>query len=53
MSDSEKVMFLTDSESNKTSSDEGSVDERIDVGIVQPYANQPLAHKSDDEYEEV
>ena len=40
-------MSLTDSESNETSYDESSEDERIDVGIVQPYANGPLAHKRD------
>ena len=44
-------MPLTDSESNETSCDESSVDERTDIGIVQPYANEPLAHKSD-EYED-
>ena len=44
-------MPFTDSESNETSCDESSVDERIDVGIVQPYANGPLAKKSD-EYED-
>ena len=44
-------MPFTDSESNETSCDESSVDERIDVGIVQPYANGPFANKSD-EYED-
>ena len=55
MSDSEEVMSLTDFESNKTSCGESSVYERIDVGIVQPYANEPLAQKSDEyeDYEEV
>ena len=44
-------MSLTDSELNETSCDESSVDKRIDIGIVQPYVNRPLAHKSD-EYED-
>ena len=39
-------MSLTDSESNETQCEESFVDERIDVGIVQPYANGPFAHKS-------
>ena len=55
MSDREEIMSLTDSESKETSCDESSVDERIDVGMVQPYTNGPLAHKSDEyeDYEEV
>ena len=52
MSDSEEVVSLTDSKSNETSYDEKkTVDERIDVGIVQSSANGPLAYKSD-EYED-
>ena len=50
MCDSEEVMSLTDSEFNEI-----SCDERADVGIVQPYAKEPLAHISDEDedYEEV
>ena len=48
MSDCEEVMSLTDPESNETSCDESSVEEWIDVGIVQSYANEPLANKSND-----
>ena len=42
MFDYEEVMSQTDSESNETSCDESSVEERINVGIVESYANEPF-----------
>ena len=44
MSDRDEVMFLSDSMSNKNSSDESSSDELQVVGIIQPYADEPLVH---------
>ena len=41
-------MFLSDSMSNENSSDESSSDEVQVVAIVQPYAEEPLAHTSDE-----
>ena len=46
MSDCGDVMSLTDPASNEISFDESSMEERLDVGIVRLYANEPLAHKS-------
>ena len=43
MSDRDEVMSLSDSVSNQNSSDERSSDEMQVVGIVQPYADEPLA----------
>ena len=42
-------MSLSDSVSNENSSDESSSDEMQVVGIVQPYADEPLAHTSDED----
>ena len=49
MSDRDEVMSLSDSVSNENSSDESSSDEMEVVGIVQPYAYEPLAHTSDED----
>ena len=49
MSDRDEVMSLSDSVSNEDSSDESSSDEMQVVGIVQPYADEPLAHTSDED----
>ena len=49
MSDRDEVMSLSDSVSNENSSDESSSDEMQVVGIVQPYADEPLAHTSDED----
>ena len=46
MSDRDEVMSLSDSVSNKNSSDESCLDEMQVVGNVQPYANEPLVHTS-------
>ena len=45
-------MSLSDSVSNENSSDESSSDEMEVVGIVQPYADKPLAHTSDEDNDE-
>ncbi|KAK2555914.1 hypothetical protein P5673_022183 [Acropora cervicornis] len=52
MSDRDEVMSLSDSVSNENSSDESSSDEMQVVGIVQPYADEPLAHTSDEDEED-
>ncbi|XP_044171415.1 uncharacterized protein LOC114971919 [Acropora millepora] len=52
MSDRDEVMSLSDSVSNENSSDESSSDEMQVVGIVQPYADEPLAHTSDEDEDE-
>ena len=49
MSDRDEVMSLSDSVSNENSSDKSSSDEMQVVGIVQPYADEPLAHTSDED----
>ncbi|XP_068713257.1 uncharacterized protein [Montipora foliosa] len=49
MSDRDEVMSLSDSVSNENSSDESSSDEMQVVGIAQPYADEPLAHTSDED----
>ena len=49
MSDRDEVMSLSDSVSNENSSDESSSDEMQVVGIVQPYADEPLTHTSDED----
>ena len=49
MSDRDEVMFLSDSVSNKNSSDESSSDELQVDGIIQPYADEPLVHTSDED----
>ena len=50
MFDYEEVMSQTDSESNETSCDESSVEERINVGIVESYANEPFITFKDGAY---
>lgn len=52
MSDSDEVMSLTDSVSNETSSEKSDSDEMEVVGMVQPYADEPLAHTSDEDEDE-
>ena len=42
-------MSLSDSVSNENSSDESSSDEMQVVDNVQPYADEPLAHTSDED----
>ena len=49
MSDRDEVMSLSDSVSNENSSDESSSDKMQVAGIVQPYADEPLAHRSDED----
>ena len=45
----ETKLCQPDSVSNENSSDESSSDEMQVVGIVQPYADEPLAHTSDED----
>ena len=52
MSDRDEVMSLSDSVSNENSSDEISSDEMQVVDNVQPYADEPLAHTSDEDEED-
>ena len=49
MSDRDEVMSLSDSVSNENSSDESSWEEMQVVGNVQPYADEPLGHTSDED----
>ena len=49
MSDRDEVMSQSDSASNENSSDESSSDEMQVVDNVQPYADEPLAHTSDED----
>ena len=51
MSDSNEVMSLTESVSDGNLS-ESSLDEMEVVGSVRPYADEPLAHTSDEEEDE-
>ena len=52
MSDSDKVMSLTESVSDGNLPESSNSDEMEVVGIVRPCADEPLAHTSDEEEDE-
>ena len=52
MSDSDEVMSLVESVSGGNLSESNDLDEMEVLGIVRPYAEEPLAHTSDEEEDE-
>ncbi|KAJ7339691.1 hypothetical protein OS493_006111 [Desmophyllum pertusum] len=49
MSDSDEIASMEDSTSHESSSESGDSEEMEVVGIVQPYADELLAHTSDED----
>ena len=52
MSDSDEVMSSTDSVATLHSDEESDSDEMEVVGVVRPYADEPLAHTSDEDVDD-
>ena len=49
MSDCDDVMSSTESLSDRNSPDTSDSSEMVVMGIVRPYADEPIAHSSDEE----